>query len=63
MASNVYLSSKGEILNMTEVSMYGIPSAGKQCQIELPLTTDPLGYVYFVKIRWQTDCLYCSTHA
>ena len=51
MGSNICLSSKGETLSMDE-SQYvwisnvftgpGVPCASEQCQIELPLTTDPL---------------------
>ena len=51
MASNVYLSPKGELMSVTDshfvwISDFykgpGIPSNTEQCSIELPLSTDPL---------------------
>jgi len=51
MASNVYMSSKGEIMNIADshfvwisdfYSGPGIPYSTEHCSIELPLTTDPL---------------------
>jgi len=45
MANNVYMSSKGEIMN-SQISDYysgpGIPYSTEHCSIELPVTTDPL---------------------